>query len=53
MARVAGLMLLLMGVAGFASAQPKIVPEIDSGTAGSALALLSGAILIFRSSRKK
>jgi hypothetical protein len=53
MTRVAGLMLLLMGVAGFATAVP--VPEIDLSTAGagSALALISGAILIFRSSRKK
>jgi hypothetical protein len=29
------------------------VPEIDPGSAGSALALLSGALLVIRSQRKK
>jgi hypothetical protein len=53
MTRIAGMALMLLGVAGFAMAAPVPVPEIDPGAAGSALALLSGAILIFRSSRKK
>ena len=53
MTKVAGLIVLLIGVAGFATAVPCMVPEIDPSTAGSPLALLFGAWLIFRSSRKK
>jgi hypothetical protein len=30
-----------------------VVPEIDPGTGASAIALLSGALLMLRSSRKK
>jgi hypothetical protein len=45
--------LLMIGVASLAMADVVVAPEIDPGTAGSALALLSGAVLIFRSSRKK
>jgi len=46
-----GLILLVMGVAGIASAIPS-TPEIDPGSGVSALALLSGALLVFRSRRK-
>jgi hypothetical protein len=53
MTKLAGMVLLLIGMAGLATAAPVIAPEIDPGVAGSALALLSGAVLIFRSSRKK
>ena len=44
-----GLSLLLVGTAAFAFGA---VPEIGVGSAGSAIALLSGAVLIFRGSRK-
>ncbi|HYL37318.1 MAG TPA: hypothetical protein VEV17_15480 [Bryobacteraceae bacterium] len=46
-----GMVLLLVGVAGFALGNVG-VPEIDGGSAGSALALLSGAVLLMRSRRK-
>jgi hypothetical protein len=44
-------MLLLMGMgsAAFATA----VPEINPASAGSALALVSGALLVMRGRRKK
>src|ERR1022692_1915418 len=51
MTRMVGMMLLLIGAAGFAMANP--VPEIDPGSAGSALALLSGALLVVRGRSKK
>jgi hypothetical protein len=53
MNKMLGMFLLLVGVSGLAMAVPTPVPEIDPGSAGSALALLSGAVLIFRSQRKK
>jgi hypothetical protein len=51
MQKTIGMMLLLIGVSGAAMATS--VPEIDPGSGASALALLSGALLMFRSSRKK
>jgi hypothetical protein len=45
------MMLLLIGVAGLAMAVP--TPEIDPGSGASALALLSGALLVIRGRRKK
>jgi hypothetical protein len=50
MTRTAGMMLLLIGVSGLAIGA---VPEIDPGSAGSALALLTGALLVIRGRRKK
>ena len=50
--KLLGMALLLVGVSSFASAIYS-VPEIDAGSAGSALALLSGAVLIIRSRRRK
>jgi hypothetical protein len=47
-----GVMLLFVGVSGLALAQVR-TPEIDPGSAGSALALLSGALLVIRARRKK
>jgi hypothetical protein len=44
-------MLLLMGMASFAGATA--VPEISPASAGSALALISGALLVMRGRRKK
>jgi hypothetical protein len=53
MTKVFGMFLLMVGVSGLGLAISNPVPEIDPGSAGSALALLSGAVLIFRSHRKK
>jgi LPXTG-motif cell wall-anchored protein len=50
MAKFAGLALFLIGTAGIAAASP--VPEIDPASGVSALALLSGALLVFRARRK-
>lgn len=51
MMKALGMVLLLVGVSTFASAITA-VPEIDPGSAGSALALLSGALLVIRGRRK-
>jgi len=49
-----GLVMLLVGVAGFAVAgTAPSVPEIDSASAAGAIALLSGAVLVIRGRRKK
>ena len=45
MKKIVGMMLLVIGAAGSALAT---VPEIDPGSGVSALALLSGALLVFR-----
>ena len=50
--KLLGMALMFVGVASFASAV-FTVPEIDPGSAGSALALLSGALLVVRARRKK
>ena len=51
--KVLGIMLLFVGVAGLAMAQTAPAPEIDPGSAGTAVALLSGALLVARSRQKK
>jgi hypothetical protein len=51
MQKTIAMMLLFIGVSGAAMAN--VVPEIDPGTGASAIALLSGALLMLRSSRKK
>jgi hypothetical protein len=48
--KLVAMFLLLEGVAGFALAP---VPEIDPGSAGNALALLAGALLVIHGRRKK
>jgi len=48
--KLTGMVLLFVGVSSFAFAYT--VPEINAGSAGSALALLSGALLIIRSRKK-
>jgi len=48
--KLLGMALMFVGVASFANATA--VPEIDPGSAGSALALLSGALLVIRARRK-
>ena len=52
MRRVLGMMLLVVGASHFAMGV-STVPEIGVGSAGSALALLSGALLVIRGRRKK
>jgi len=53
MQKIIGLTLLFIGVSGAAMAVPAAVPEIDPGMGVSALALLSGALLMMRHNRKK
>ena len=48
--KIVGMMLLVVGISGAAMAA---VPEIDPGSGMSALALLSGALLVIKSRRKK
>jgi hypothetical protein len=52
MLKAAGMLLILVGVSGFALADIVTAPEISVGSASSALALLSGAILVIRSRKK-
>jgi hypothetical protein len=51
MTKFAAFALLLTGTAGIAGATIA-TPEIDPATGGSALALLTGALLVIRSRRK-
>ncbi len=51
--KLLGSMLLLIGMGGFAFAPPAPVPEISPDAAASALALISGALLVMRGRRKK
>jgi hypothetical protein len=53
MTKIAGMMFLMAGLAGFALADIHVVPEVSAGSAGSALALLTGAALVIRGRRKK
>ena len=50
--KVVGIILLLVGTVGVASAVPA-APEIDAGSAVNAVALLSGSLLMLASRRKK
>ncbi|MDP8990018.1 MAG: hypothetical protein M3N41_08060 [Acidobacteriota bacterium] len=52
MQKVLGMMILLAGAAQLAMASPAPVPEIGVGSAGSAIALISGAMLVIRGRRK-
>jgi hypothetical protein len=49
--KVLGLALILVGVSSFAMGAA--VPEVGAGSAGSAVALLSGALMVIRGRRKK
>ena len=53
MTKTIGMLLLLAGAAASLFGQTQPVPEIDPGSAGSALALLSGALLVIRGRRKQ
>jgi len=50
--KLLGMALMFVAFASFANAT-LVAPEIDPGSAGSAVALLSGALLVIRSRRKK
>jgi hypothetical protein len=50
--KLAGLVLLTIGMASVGSAAVFATPEIDAATGASALALLSGAWLIIRSKKR-
>ena len=52
MQKIVGMMLLIAGASQFAMANPVAVPEIGIGSAGSAIALISGAMLVIRGRRK-
>lgn len=51
MRKTLGILLVFAGCAGTLLARP--VPEVDPGSSLSALALLSGALLVLRSKRKR
>jgi hypothetical protein len=50
--KVLGMTMLLVGMASILSASPA-TPEINPASAGSAVALLSGTLLVLKSRRKK
>jgi hypothetical protein len=52
MQKIVGMMLLVAGASTFAMGA-FTVPEISAGSAGSAVALLSGMLLMIRGRRKK
>jgi hypothetical protein len=53
MYKVLGLSLLLAGAASSALAVPVAAPEVDGASATTAIALLSGSLLVLRARRKK
>jgi hypothetical protein len=50
--KIVGIILLFIGVVATAGAQGR-VPEVDASSAVNAVALVSGALLILKSRRKK
>jgi len=53
MTKTVGMMLIFLGVCGLAvAAEPVGAPEIDPASASSALALLTGALLVIRGRQK-
>lgn len=53
MYRISTLVVLTIGMAAAAFAHVSSVPEIDPGSATTALALVSGVLLIIRGRRRK
>jgi len=51
--KVLGQVLLFIGVGSVAFGGAPPAPEISSASAGSAIALISGAVLVMRGRRKK
>ena len=48
-----GMVLLLVGLSGFALAGTFTAPEISAATGATAFALVSGALLVIRGRRKR
>lgn len=53
MRKIIGLAMVLMSMGVTAFATPVAVPEIDASTGVSALALLSGGLMVLRSRRNR
>jgi len=53
MLKIAGMILLVAGFSTFAFGIEPVAPEISLGSAGSGLAVLSGALLMIRARKKK
>ena len=53
MSKIIGFSLLFVGAASFALAGPTAAPEIDGASVTTAIALLSGSLLVLRSRRKR
>ena len=51
--KFAGMVLLVMGLSGFVMGAVTTAPEISPASGVGAIALLSGAVLVIRSRRKK
>jgi len=52
MQKTLGMLLLLAGVSAVCLAQVRGTPEVDPASAGSALALITGALLVIRGRKK-
>jgi hypothetical protein len=50
--RIAGMALIVIGIAGSCLAVPAGVPEIDVAAGANAVALVAGALLVIRGRRK-
>ena len=47
--KLLGMTMLIVGIASLLQAGPTVsTPEIDPGSAGTALALITGALLVFK-----
>jgi hypothetical protein len=53
MQKFLGMMMLVVGASAFAMGGIGDAPEIGVGTAGSAIALLAGTLLVIRGRRRK
>ena len=51
--KLAGVVLLFVGLGSAAFAGPAVAPEISPASAGSALALISGVVLVIGGRRRK
>ena len=51
--KFAGVVLVCLSLASIAVAGPLSVPEISPASAGTALALISGVVLVMRGRRRK
>jgi hypothetical protein len=51
--KIAGVALLLIGLGSAVYGGPATAPEVNPASAGSALALISGVVLVLRGRRRK